>query len=282
MKLNTDGVWTITSTHSRVLTAVEVLSKNHCEVPIELIKSVSNIKCNLSSVLFDLCKLKFLRYNDGYKLQFSGYDCLAIYALRKRNLQVMGDKIGVGKESDIYYGRYNDENVVLKFHRLGRTSFRSVKNLRDYHGSRKYASWLYLSKISCQREAEFLEMFKELPVPRILDSNRHVVVMELLENYVSLHQAQEIHNDKVYNLMAQFLLDLHDLGYVHGDFNEFNVMVNKDSDIRVIDFPQCVKVTHPKAKEYLTHDYGCINAFFQKRHRYTNTNESLERIIENM
>ena len=42
-------------------------------------------------------------------------------------------KIGVGKESDIYIVRSSEDKIlILKLARLGRTSFKSVKNKRDY------------------------------------------------------------------------------------------------------------------------------------------------------
>ena len=42
-------------------------------------------------------------------------------------------KIGVGKESDIYLIRSNENKLmVLKLARLGRASFKTVKNNRDY------------------------------------------------------------------------------------------------------------------------------------------------------
>ena len=40
------------------------------------------------------------------------------------------------------------EVLALKLHRLGRTSFRAVKNKRDYLRSRTSFSWLYLSRLS--------------------------------------------------------------------------------------------------------------------------------------
>ena len=50
----------------------------------------------------------------------------------------LGRKIGVGKESDVYMGQGpGGEEVVLKFARLGRTSFRSIKRNRDYLQHRK-------------------------------------------------------------------------------------------------------------------------------------------------
>lgn len=64
----------------------------------------------------------------------SRYDYLAIKTLLVRGAIVgMGRQIGVGKESDIFEV-VNEEGVTmaLKLHRLGRTSFRAVKNKRDY------------------------------------------------------------------------------------------------------------------------------------------------------
>ena len=42
-------------------------------------------------------------------------------------------KVGCGKESDIYKcTNANGEFVILKFTRLGRTSFKTIKKNRDY------------------------------------------------------------------------------------------------------------------------------------------------------
>lgn len=71
---------------------------------------------------------------DGYKLTYLGYDYLALHSFMKRgSVKKVVGKIGVGKESDIYLCKDdNDNSVVLKFARLGRISFRSVKKNRDY------------------------------------------------------------------------------------------------------------------------------------------------------
>lgn len=281
MKLNSDAVWTTTPNHLRLLSTIEQLSKNHQNVPIPLIKSISNIKCNHSKLLLDLCKLKFIRYEKvGYKMQYNGYDCLAINTLRKRGLEVMGDKVGVGKESDIYYGRYKGEEVVLKFHRLGRTSFRTVKNNRDYHEGRQFCSWLYLSAISAQKEAEYMKIFEKLPIPQLKDNNRHVVVMQFLVGFSLLNDIDEIDNkDKAYNELMDFLISLWNLGYAHGDFNEFNVMINEKSEIKVIDFPQCVSNSNNKAKEYLKRDYECINSFFLRKFKFLAKCDEVDALI---
>ena len=47
------------------------------------------------------------------------------------------------------------EVLALKLHRLGRTSFRAVKNKRDYLRSRTSFSWLYLSRLSALKVPPF-------------------------------------------------------------------------------------------------------------------------------
>lgn len=53
-------------------------------------------------------------------------------------------------------------------------------------------------------------------------------------------------------------------GLIHGDFNEFNLMINQDSELTVIDFPQCVSVNHLNAEYYFDRDVECIYIFFER------------------
>lgn len=114
-----------------------------------------------------------------------GYDYLALHTLRSRKVVgAVGNQIGVGKESDVYVGGDPDSNdLVLKFHRLGRTSFRKLKEKRDYHGKRQHCSWLYLSRIAALKEFTFLKALssRNFPVPTPVDVSRHTVVMSLIE-----------------------------------------------------------------------------------------------------
>lgn len=90
-----------------------------------------------------------------------GYDFLSLKALTsRRSVKSVGNQIGVGKESDIYIAcDENDEQVVMKLHRLGRTSFRQLKNKRDYLSHRKSAAnWLYMSRLSCMKEYAFMKV----------------------------------------------------------------------------------------------------------------------------
>ena len=44
-------------------------------------------------------------------------------------------------------------------HRLGRTSFRKLKEKRDYHRHRQNTSWIYLSRLSAMKEYAYMKVW---------------------------------------------------------------------------------------------------------------------------
>uniref|UniRef100_A0A8C2FIT1 non-specific serine/threonine protein kinase n=1 Tax=Cyprinus carpio TaxID=7962 RepID=A0A8C2FIT1_CYPCA len=161
-----------------------VLTANHEIVPVSLIASIASLKhggCN--KVLRELVKHKLL----GSRLNYGGYDYLALKTLSSRDVVLsVGNQMGVSKESDIYIvANAEGEQFVLKLHRLGRTSFRNLKNKRDYHKHRNKMSWLYLSRLSAMKEFAYMKALYDrgFPVPKPVDYNRHAVVMELINGY---------------------------------------------------------------------------------------------------
>ena len=153
----------------RVLTAIEMGMRNHDWVPLKLIEKFADLKRgNAYKIIQHLLKHKLIAHTglnyDGYRLNFSGYDYLALNVFLKAGLiSKLEMKIGAGKESDVYIARSPENKVlVLKLARLGRTSFKTVKEKRDYLGKMTDASWLLLSKISSQKEFQFMEALYEV------------------------------------------------------------------------------------------------------------------------
>lgn len=54
------------------------------------------------------------------------------------------------------------------------------------------------------------------------------------------------------------IIRLAEHGLVHGDFNEFNLMIDDDEKVTMIDFPQMVSTSHANAKFYFERDVNCI------------------------
>ena len=159
--------------------------------------------------------------------------------------------------------------ACIKLARLGRTSFRAVKNKRDYVKQQTHYNWLYLSRLSAQNEYKNMKglFSKGFSVPRPYGYNRHCIIMEYIPSY-PLNRVEEIKDkDVVYHKLMDFILKLGNNGLVHGDFNEFNLLLSiKDiNEIYVIDFPQMISIDHEEAENYFKRDVQCIKNFFKKK-----------------
>ncbi|CAI9583088.1 unnamed protein product [Staurois parvus] len=262
----------------RVLTAVEMGMKNHEIVPASLIASIASLKhggCN--KILRELVKHKLVSYErtktvQGYRLIYGGYDYLALKTLSSRDVVTsVGNQMGVGKESDIYIvANEEEQQLALKLHRLGRTSFRNLKNKRDYHKHRHKMSWLYLSRLAAMKEFAYMKALYDrgFPVPKPHDYNRHAIVMELINGY-PLCQVRRLEDPaSLYSELMELIVKLANHGLIHGDFNEFNLMLDDEDHVTMIDFPQMVSTSHPNAEWYFDRDVKCIRDFFLKRFNY--------------
>ncbi|VDO10788.1 unnamed protein product [Rodentolepis nana] len=312
----------------RVLMAVEMGMKNHEFVPLDLVHKISKCTRRGSSFLKllrdDLVPHGLLAYEtdnkkgySGYRLTNLGYDYLALHTLIKSGqICDLGSIIGVGKESDVYLavagencGRHdeqqnneledekkhsdlpaNGEYIVIKFHRLGRTSFRKVREKREYHQGRNTCSWLYLDRLAAKREYEMMQILYDdgLPVPCPLANNRNAVVMSLISDAVplckvlpaTLRAENASLASSLYSQAKEILAKITAEGLVHGDFNEFNLLVSglvdelgeetdaaaiaKRAKLVLIDFPQMISRDHWSAQEIYERDLDGILSFFGK------------------
>lgn len=52
----------------------------------------------------------------------------------------------------------------------------------------------------------------------------------------------------LYDELMNLIVKLGNSGVIHGDFNEFNLMITDDSRPILIDFPQMMSTSHPNAE----------------------------------
>ncbi|MEM2249001.1 MAG: RIO1 family regulatory kinase/ATPase, partial [Candidatus Bathyarchaeia archaeon] len=218
----------------------------------------------------------------GYALNMAGYDCLALNALVKAGiLESLGKPLGVGKEADVYDAlTQSGERVAVKFHRLGRISFRQTRRLRGYLLDRRHASWLYQSRLAAEREMEALKLVYPcgVSVPKPIGHNRHVVVMGIIEGeclyrITELPSPEETLDEILENVRKAYI----GAGVIHGDLSEFNVIINPDWHILIIDWPQYARTSHPNADMLLKRDIWNILKFFKRKFGIS---RSLEEIIK--
>ena len=128
-------------------------------------------------------------------------------------------------------------------------------------------------------------------VPEPVAQNRHTVVMELIDAF-PLRQIQEVPDPAgLYAELIDIVLRLATFGLIHGDFNEFNILIREDERLEtgnsrdtktekpearpginltpvIIDFPQMVSIDHTNAEMYFDRDINCIKRFFERRFKF--------------
>lgn len=332
MKLDASALRYLTSEDFRILTALEIGSKNHEVVPLSMLASLARLRPGgVNGRLKELAKHGLVSKEhqagyEGFRLTYGGYDYLALHALCMRGTVTgVGRQIGVGKESDVYLvegsmpieedatkdgvsedgeGETNPPmSFVIKIERLGRTSFRSVKTNRDYLGKRKHTSWMYMSRLAAEKEWAFLRALYShgFPTPRPVDWNRHCIVMEAIPGRVLEHVHAEDYPDGtdlqtlaayLYEKSMRLVVRIAEHGLVHGDFNEFNLLLHdafidnpqaylcldeggeedwSTSPLVMIDFPQMISTRHVNAGEQFARDVNCLRVFFARRYGFEAT-----------
>lgn len=267
-------------------------SKNHEVVPTPLIETIARLRGGASGVHKSIsalakvgliARVKEAKY-DGYRLTYGGLDYLALHThAARKDLYSVGNRIGVGKESDIMVvADDTGAQRVLKIHRLGRISFRSVKSNRDYLKNRASGSWMYLSRLAAIKEFSFMKALHDegFPVPEPVAQSRHTIVMALIDAFPLRQIATAPDPASLYADLIALILRFASNGLIHGDFNEFNILIKEEKATSddgqesiklepvVIDFPQMVSMEHQNAKMYFDRDVNCIKRFFERRFHF--------------
>jgi len=219
----------------------------------------------------------------GYELTIHGYDALALNALyEKDKIREIGMEKGTGKESVVYYVLDpKGSEALLKFHRVGYTSFQHVRKKRRYTSTKNHMSPLYASRLSAEAEVRWLKLAAKhnLPVPKLYAQNRHVIMMEDIKGY-DLNLVTEIDEpDYVYEQILDFIQSAWEIGFIHADLSEYNIIISPDAKITVIDFPQAEPINHPNAEELLERDIINTTNYFKRKFGLSSDVEAIKTSI---
>ena len=206
--------------------------------------------------------------NIGFTLLVTGLDIYVLKILSNRNtITSIGPQIGIGKEAEIYLAHDSQEkDKILKMFRLGRSSFKQIKRKRDI--STSTSNWLLLNIQTAKREYDILNYLRQSSTsfPTPLYRSFHCIVMEpfygsKLADAESLDDPQSVLEKIISNVKIAY-----QNGYINGDLNEYNIMVNNDN-IFILDWPQAIKVDTINANVVLLRDVKNILKFFSKKYK---------------
>jgi RIO kinase 2 len=257
----------------RILHVIEAAMSKREFVPNEQIVKYSKLPIDrVEFILGKLNKLGLIYHTKGayvgHTLNYAGYDCLAINTLVKAGvIEAFGQTIGVGKEADVYDALAPGGNrIAVKFHRLGRISFRQTRRKRGY--TKDHASWLFQSHLAAEKEFQALKLVYKngVAVPVPISQNRHVVAMGMIEGaqlskWRKMPNPEKVFKEILRNVKKAYLK----ANVIHADLSEYNIILKPDMHILIIDWPQYVMANHPNATELLQRDLSNIVTFFSRK-----------------
>ncbi len=274
----------------RVLQAIELGMIQHQIVPHDEVLRLSGLNVNEIDHRLDTLYKNELIYRErdpylGYLMNYTAYDLLALNALVKAQiLEYLGPSIGVGKEADVFEGVTPEEKTVaVKFHRLGRTSFRDTKRKREYLADRRHSSWLYQSRLAAEIEYEALQKMYQagVKVPEPIHQNRHTIVMQYikgtqLSDIISLEDPMLFLYEILENMKKAYKA-----GVIHSDLSEYNILIDDESIAWIIDWPQYITQSILTQRKYYLRDIGNIAYYFERKYGTTMTREEAIKYVKN-
>ena len=219
--------------------------------------------------------------NIGYTLLVTGLDIYVLKILSNSNIiTAIGPQIGIGKEAEVYLAYDSlEQDKILKMFRLGRSSFKQIKRKRDINTGTN--SWLLLNIETAKKEYDILTYLKDSSTsfPSPLYRSFHCIVMEPI--YGS--RLSDIENLDYPELVLEKIISnmtiAYRKGYINGDLNEYNILVN-DDNIFILDWPQAVRVDATNADVLLTRDVNNIIKFFSRKFEIERDTHNIINIIK--
>ncbi|MCX8175415.1 MAG: serine protein kinase RIO [Candidatus Micrarchaeota archaeon] len=199
---------------------------------------------------------------------------LALAKLRQQgHFETLDYPIAKGKEAYAFVGTAPDgQKVAIKIYRIETSNFIRMHDYLD--GDPRFArtSRKRFETVLAWARKEFsnLKAFHEagIAVPKPFGFERNIVVMEFLGEggipYSTLAEIGTEQPQKDYEFMLEQVKKIYQLGFVHSDISEYNIIV-ADSGLKLLDCAQAVLLAHPRAEEFLRRDVENLVRYFGKQ-----------------
>ena len=255
----------------RVLKVFVSSIKHHEIINNHNILSYSNLhKDRVEYALENLLKLKLISKTEkGFKLLTAGLDVFALKLLVESGIIIgIGNSLGIGKESDVVEAISEiHQRRAVKFFRIGRISFTDTKRKRSLEKNKNVNNWLLINIEAAKREYDFLIKLKstKMNIATPYFRSMHSIVMDRI-NGLRLIEIRNLHNPKeiFYKVFEQIRLAYNE-NIINGDLSEYNILLDENNDILIIDWPQAVTLDHPNAEFLIRRDLHNVIRYFRRK-----------------
>ncbi len=256
----------------RVLKIFVSSIKHHEIITNYNIISYSNLhKDRVDYALEILLKLKLIAKTEkGFKLLTSGLDVYALKILVDSGIILgIGNSLGIGKESDVVAAVSDfGQKRAVKFFRIGRISFTDTKRKRSLEKNKNVNNWLLINIEAAKREYDFLIKLKstKMNIATPYFRSMHSIVMDRIDG-IRLIEMKNLENPRqiFYKVFEQIRIAYKE-NIINSDLSEYNILLDGNNDVWIIDWPQAVTLEHPNAEFLIRRDLRNIIRYFTRKY----------------
>lgn len=228
-------------------------------------------KDRVEYALESLLKLKLIAKTEkGFKLLTGGLDVYALKILVDSGIILgIGNSLGIGKESDVVEAVSEiDQKRAVKFFRIGRISFTDTKRKRSLEKNKNVNNWLLINIEAAKREYDFLVKLNstKMNIATPYFRSMHSIVMNRI-NGVRLIEIRNLQDplEIFYKVFKQIKIAYKE-NIINGDLSEYNILLDDNNDIFIIDWPQAVTLEHPNAEFLIRRDIHNVIRYFTRKY----------------
>ena len=259
----------------RVLKVFVSSIKHHEIINNHNILSYSKLhKDRVEYALESLLKLKLIsKTQNGFKLLTAGLDVYALKLLVDSGIILgIGNSLGIGKESDVVEAISEiQQRRAVKFFRIGRISFTDTKRKRSLEKNKNVNNWLLINIEAAKREYDFLVKLKstKMNIATPYFRSMHSIVMDKI-NGLRLIEIRNLPNPiEIFDKVFEQIRICYNEKIINGDLSEYNILLDENNDIWIIDWPQAVTLEHPNAEFLIRRDLHNVIRYFRRKYDLT-------------
>ena len=259
----------------RVLKVFVSSIKHHQIINNHNILSYSNLhKDRVKYAVESLLKLKLIsKTQNGFKLLTAGLDVYALKLLVDSGIILgIGNSLGIGKESDVVEAISEiQQQRAVKFFRIGRISFTDTKRKRSLEKNKNVNTWLLINIEAAKREYDFLVKLKstKMNIATPYFRSMHSIVMDRIYG-LRLIEIRNLPNPiEIFDKVFEQIRISYNEKIINGDLSEYNILLDENNDIWIIDWPQAVTLEHPNAEFLIRRDLHNIIRYFRRKYDLT-------------
>lgn len=259
----------------RVLKVFVSSIKHHQIINHHNILSYSNLhKDRVKYAVENLLKLKLIsKTQNGFKLLTAGLDVYALKLLVDSGIILgIGNSLGIGKESDVVEAISEiQQQRAVKFFRIGRISFTDTKRKRSLEKNKNVNNWLLINIEAAKREYDFLVKLKstKMNIATPYFRSMHSIVMDRI-NGLRLIEIRNLPNPiEIFDKVFEQIRISYNEKIINGDLSEYNIFLDENNNIWIIDWPQAVTLEHPNAEFLIRRDLHNVIRYFRRKYDLT-------------